>query len=57
MVNIMADNLAEGKEFFEVVLVGVEVEDALGVKQFLTNEDKERIILGRKQARVSILDG
>ena len=56
MVNIMADNLAEGKEFFEVVLAGVEVEDALGVKKLLTDVDQERIILGQKQTRIFIID-
>ena len=57
LLDIEADNLTEPLENFEVVLSGVEVEDASGVKQVLSDGDRGRIILGQRQARVFIIDG
>ena len=56
-VHIVADNMTEPQEFFEVVLSGVEIEDASGVEQVLTEEDRARIIFGQKRARIFITDG
>ena len=57
LVNVVADDLEEETEFFEVILSGVEVRDASGMKLVLSHKDQGRIILGQKQARIFILDG
>ncbi len=56
-MDIKADNVTEPMEYFDVVISGVEVLDASGVKQMLSAKDRRRIILGQKHANVFILDG
>ena len=54
---ILADDIQEETEFFQVVLSGVEVENATGVQQELTEMDHKRIILVQDYARIIITDG
>ncbi len=56
LVDIETDDISEPEEFFEVFISTVEVNDAFGVKQVLTDVDHERIILGQKRARIFIHD-
>lgn len=57
LVDIKEDYTSEPLESFDVVILGVEISDASGIKQVLSAEDHGRIILGQKRAHVFILDG
>ena len=56
-MDILADNVTEPQESFEVEISTVNIIIVSGVRQVLTDEDQKRIIIGQKRARVFIVEG
>ena len=56
-VQIISDNVTESVEVFDVHITGIDLLNATGVEQVLTDKDQERIIFGQSHARVFISDG
>ena len=54
MVRIVADNITESRESFEMVILDVEILDVIGMKQVLTAEDRRRIVFAQRRTRIII---